>query len=182
MLVQSRDVARTSRRTFVKMLAGGVAVTATGYVALGELHYLPSWAFPWNFRTQSFTTSAVRPDDFVYLDFEFVNLHLNTSGNSANLVKSADPAYIIVTFPPQSVAEQAFYEVPASNYSQQDGQGNPLTQGEAGYEPNPSSGETPTARPVESIISGTSRVVFVVPTSVSSIEYTLDSLLSAISN
>ncbi|MDA4135054.1 MAG: hypothetical protein OK441_05755, partial [Thaumarchaeota archaeon] len=174
-------MARTTRRAFLKTLAGGVAVTATGYVALGELHYLPGWAFPWNSHPQSFTVSVVRPDDFVYLDFEFVNLYLSATANSANLVKFASPAYIIVTFPPQSVAEQAFYEVPASNYSQQDGNGNPLTSGEPGYEPNPSSGETPTSRPVDSVIAGTSRVVFVVPSSVDTIKYTLDSLLSAIS-
>jgi len=155
-------------------------------VALGEFHYLPSWLFPWNLNNGRFpkvvTASALRSDDFLSLDFEFDNFTLDTSSNPAKLLPAGNPAYIIVTFPPQSVAEQAFYEVPSSNFSEQDSNGNPLTPGMPGYEPNPNSGETPSPRPVKALLSGSSRLVFIVPSSESSIPFTLDGILGAISN
>lgn len=125
-------MSKATRRTFLKIVAGGVAVAGAGYVILGELHYLPVWLFPRGSKPQAqrLSASALRPDDFVSLNFDFENFYLDTSVNPATLNVAAYPAYITVIFPPQSLAEQAFYEVPASNFNQEDGEGNPLTSGE----------------------------------------------------
>lgn len=161
-----------------------MAVTAS-YVLLGEYHFLPGWLFPRGGSSSRtpLTLSALRPDDFLSLQFEFINFSIQTDSQtgSQSLSPTANPAYIVVTFPPQSVAEQAFYEAPGSGYTQQDGDGNPLTSGEPGYEANPSTSETPSARPVESLLSGASRLAFIFPSGVNSIPLTLESILATIS-
>lgn len=55
--------------------------------------------------------SALRPEDMLALDFEFLNLKL-VNLPSPHLVKENrnQPAYMIVHFPPQHIAEEAFYE------------------------------------------------------------------------
>jgi hypothetical protein len=55
--------------------------------------------------------SALRPDDLLYLDFEFINLKL-VNLPTPRLIREnrGQPAYMIVHFPPQSIAEEAFYE------------------------------------------------------------------------
>jgi hypothetical protein len=54
---------------------------------------------------------VLRTDDLLALQFEFVNLHLDTSDvREGRLVhtQAGQPAFIIVHFPPQHIAEQAF--------------------------------------------------------------------------
>ena len=55
---------------------------------------------------------ALRRDDFLALVFEFVNLKVVKTPAPAKLVRvtAGQPAYIIVHFPPQNIAEQAFFE------------------------------------------------------------------------
>jgi hypothetical protein len=54
----------------------------------------------------------LRADDFLSVDFEFVNLQVSTPSPGKpvlTVVNPANPAFIIVTFPPQNIAEQAFW-------------------------------------------------------------------------
>ena len=66
------------------------------------------------------TLTIVRPDDLLVLSVQAVNLRLDTSQpNRARLVPDTpgEAAYLVYVFPPQSVAEQAFFEtasVPAA--------------------------------------------------------------------
>jgi hypothetical protein len=56
--------------------------------------------------------SVLRADDFISLEFEFIKLAVSmpSPGKPAlTIVNPAHPAYIIVTFPPQSIAGQAFW-------------------------------------------------------------------------
>ena len=56
--------------------------------------------------------SVLRADDFLALEFEFVNLQVSIPSPGKpvlTIVDRARPAFIIVTFPPQSIAEQAFW-------------------------------------------------------------------------
>jgi hypothetical protein len=56
--------------------------------------------------------SVLRTDDLLALQFEFVNLHLDTSSSQeARLVRTraGQPVFITVHFPPQHIAEQAFF-------------------------------------------------------------------------
>ena len=86
-------MSKATRRTFLKIVAGGVAVAGAGYVILGELHYLPVWLFPRGSKPQAqrLSASALRPDDFVSLDFDFENFYLDTSVNPATLNVAAYP-------------------------------------------------------------------------------------------
>jgi hypothetical protein len=57
--------------------------------------------------------SLLRPDDLLNLQIEAENLRLDTSQpeQPALVPESPDqPAYLIVTFPPQTITEQAYYE------------------------------------------------------------------------
>src|SRR5215212_3575773 len=94
--------------------------------------------------------SVVRPQDLLVLEFEFVNLTLQTD-QSPNLVrKDAGDAFIVVHFPPQSIAEQATVQP----------EGPPI--------------------PIAARMAGESRLVFKVPDSVTQIPYTLAGLLDSV--
>ncbi len=57
----------------------------------------------------SFDLTLLRPDDLLHLDYEFVNLKLLTAGGAPRLTRevAGQPAFVVVHFPAQSIAEQA---------------------------------------------------------------------------
>jgi hypothetical protein len=104
--------------------------------------------------------SVLRPEDLLVLNFEFVNLRLEAGADKpARLVRQQQnrAAYILVTFPPQAIGEQAFYETE--------------TAGSPGD-------ESPTMPPVNNRIAGPSRLAFRLPAGVNEIPYTMEALLS----
>lgn len=96
---------------------------------------------------------AVRKEDFLDLTFELVNLQIE--GTPARLVRSADgePALLIVHFPPQHIAEQAFPQDDAGTLS-----------------PGPA--------PVKAMLAGPSRLVFKLPDDENGWPLTLETLLN----
>ena len=108
---------------------------------------------------QNLVISAMRPDDLLSLDFECINLVMKP-GVPPKLVrgKSGSPAYLIVHFPPQHIAEQAFFE--------------------AAPPADPSTSETPAQPPVQARISGPTRLAFSIPNEIKEIPLTLESLMS----
>jgi len=102
--------------------------------------------------------NILRPDDLLCLDFEFINFKL-VDRPRPHLVKEnrSQPGYMIVHFPPQSVAEEAFYETTPE-----------LNDSEAV--------ETPRMPPVYSRISGLTRLSFIIPDEINDIPLTLESL------
>jgi hypothetical protein len=60
-----------------------------------------------------FSISVIRPDDLLKLDFTFINLTLNTRIIPPQLerIDPALPTFLIVEFPPQHIAEDAFFEI-----------------------------------------------------------------------
>lgn len=104
--------------------------------------------------------NILRPDDLLCLDFEFINFKL-IDRPRPHLVKEnrSQPGYMIVHFPPQSVAEEAFYETtPELN--------------------DMGALETPRMPPVYSRISGPTRLSFIIPDEINDIPLTLESLLA----
>ncbi|MGB4704582.1 MAG: hypothetical protein WBI18_05850 [Candidatus Saccharicenans sp.] len=99
---------------------------------------------------------AFRPDDLLLLDFEFLNLKLINLPRP-HLVRENPslPAYLIVHLPPQSIAEEVFYEAST-----------------------PAESETPKPPPVFTRISGGSRLAFLIPDEIKEIPLTLESLLA----
>lgn len=96
--------------------------------------------------------AALRRDDFLVLDFEFVNLRLDAAAGRLVREDRASPAYIVVHFPAQHVAEEAFLQDEAGTLS-------------------------PGPVPVRALLSGPSRLVFRLPSDADGIPYSLGSLL-----
>ena len=90
----------------------------------------------------------IRPADLLNLRFEFVNLKL-VGGSSLERINAKEDAFIRVIFPPQHISEQAFNE-----------------------------NKSVARPPIDSWISGPSRLVFRIPKGMDSIPYTLKDLLS----
>src|SRR5690606_33805778 len=101
--------------------------------------------------------NLLRPDDLLYLHVEAVNMRLDTSQpDDPALVPDEPqrPAFLIYTFPPQTITEQAFYE------------SSPLKppQGEENkpFNTSPPPESTP-APPLKLRLGGPSRLVFRFP-------------------
>ena len=118
----------------------------------------------------------LRPDDLLSLEVETVNLQLDTSDKAnPRLVRQSSSAktYLIFQFPPQSITEQAFFELDA----------NITTNPKAGVLPSSAPALPTTANPLIAAggvgvrMAGPSRLVFLVPSSIASIPFTLEGLL-----
>jgi len=92
---------------------------------------------------------AIRPEDFVAIEFEFKNM--SVSADRRQVQRTASPALMIVRFQPQYIAEQT------------------VPKGVIGSAPPPP--------PLKAALAGESRLVFIVPPSVSTIELKLETLL-----
>ncbi len=145
---------RITRRKFLSFvgIAGATPI-------IGQLQQIQKKIIPQRQITlpqSGLIIKALRPDDLLHLDFEFLNLKL-VNLPRPHLVKenSAQPAYLIVHFPPQSIAEEAFYEAAT-----------------------PAESDPIKPPPVFSRISGPTRLVFQIPDEIKEIPLTLESLLS----
>lgn len=142
---------------------------------VGQVRAIPRIRAPIAVLPSNLTVSIVRPDDLLNLRFEFVNLTLKTGGAPGARLERADPkqpAYIVVHFPAQNIAERAFFQSAGPDYPVARPPGAPADpdQGKSASDPL-------VPPPVASRIAGPSRLVFSVPDSTSSIPYTLDALL-----
>ncbi|MGH7971064.1 MAG: hypothetical protein ACREIC_20270, partial [Limisphaerales bacterium] len=102
----------------------------------------------------SYGFDFIRPDDLLALRFEFYNMTISAGGPSPSLVRVQpnQPAYMVIQFWPQHVAEEAFEE---------------------GNTPAPLGPEART--PVTSRVAGPSRLAFIIPDNVTEIPYTVES-------
>jgi hypothetical protein len=117
---------------------------------------------------EQWSIDAVRPADLLSLRFEFRNLKVDAQAKPAVLtrIKPGGATWIIVHFPPQHIGEEAFFEAdPAYVITDP----NDPDRGKQSLEP--------TALPVQSRLSGPSRIAFRVPKSVDTIPYSLAGLL-----
>jgi hypothetical protein len=119
----------------------------------------------------------LRPDDLLNLHIEGENLRLDAdaSGGPALVLEDpSTPGYLIVTFPPQTVVEEAVYE---SSQTLPPPLPPPPTK-ETGDLNTKHPPETPPALPMRSRIGGASRLVFRIPAgSQQSIPYDIEGLL-----
>ena len=61
----------------------------------------------------AFAIELTRPDDLLRLRLEGRNLHVNRDGNDGPALvveDAAQPAFLLVQFPPQAIAESAYFE------------------------------------------------------------------------
>jgi hypothetical protein len=122
---------------------------------------------------------VIRPDDLLVLGFDLVNLEVVPASGDQHAVlvkKGAAPAYLIVWFPPQNILEEAYFttvegyavKIP-SNPGQPPQVDTDATKGD----------ETPKPPPIPAVISGWSRLAFIVPDAKLPIEWTLEGVLRA---
>jgi hypothetical protein len=112
------------------------------------------------------TFELLREDDLLALRVGTENLSLDTHTADKPLLVRADPAkpaYLTFEFPPQSIAEKAYYEVAAHVV-------NPA---------NPAAGDDPLdpAGSVPGMMAGGSRLVFKLPTAIKHIPFNINALL-----
>ncbi|NLC14412.1 MAG: hypothetical protein GX768_10280, partial [Chloroflexi bacterium] len=123
-----------------------------------------------------FEIDVIRPRDLLVLHFSFRNLKRITDSETGKVTlvrgNPADDAYIVVTFPPQSIEEQALFEKADPEL--------PIDDPKDPDFGKPS--ETPTnATPkMRSKLSGPSRLVFKVPKDAKPIDFTIEGLLAAL--
>jgi hypothetical protein len=122
---------------------------------------------------------VLRPDDLLAIGVQTVNLKLDSSQpGQPRLVreKPGEPAYLIFTFPSQSIAEQAFFETASV---QQPGFNPP--QVTPPLSPPPTLPPCPDSLPLPgaaaAVMAGTSRLAFQLPASLEAIDYTIAGLL-----
>lgn len=151
---KANKTGRLTRRKFLSYV-GIAGVTPV----VGQLKQIQKTILPQKQLTlpqSNLLIKAFRPDDLLYLNFEFINLkQVNLPRPHLVRENASQPAYLIVHFPPQSIAEEVFYEASTP------GQSDPLKP-----------------PPVFSRISGPSRLAFLIPDEIKEIPLTLESLLS----
>ena len=112
----------------------------------------------------------IRTDDLVVIDVERVNLEVEPAedGGAARLVKeAAGAAYLIVHFPAQSLAEEAYFTTQEAY---------PVTD-----DPDASTSDDPLGPiPISARLAGWSRLVFIVRDDQLPIEWTISGILDAI--
>lgn len=116
--------------------------------------------------TPIFEVNVQRPQDFLFIRFKFINLKVDDGHLKRHIRRQ--PAYLIAQFPPQNIAEEAFFEkddkIPIDS--------------ERDSVDAASDSETPHF-PCESRLSEPSRLVFKIAKD-ESIPYSLDGILEAI--
>lgn len=125
------------------------------------------------------TLTVLRPDDLLALSVRTVNLRLDASRpGRPRLVRETpgQPAYLVITFPAQSIAEQAFFETAAVN---QPAFNPPKTTPAVPSPPALPGGPEQPAAPgnVAAWPAGESRLVFRLPSAVQAIDYSIAGLL-----
>jgi hypothetical protein len=121
--------------------------------------------------------AILRSDDLLALAVQAVNLKLDTADAAhPRLVRESQgqAAYLVFGLPPQSITEQAYFET-AQLPSPTPPSATPPLPTPA---PTPSTSDTlPMPGGAASLLSGPSRLVFELPPSVQSIDYTVEALL-----
>ncbi|HVA01360.1 MAG TPA: hypothetical protein VMV34_06870 [Terriglobia bacterium] len=143
----------TGQRTPVYIPPG--EITGVIEIHTGKKKALPPVVMPTR-SEESFGFDFIRPDDLLALSFEFYNFSLAAGSGSPSLVRVQpnQPAYVVVQFWPQHIAEEAFFEGDTP-------------------QPLPKQAEPP----IPSRLAGPSRLAFIVPDSMAEIPYTVESLL-----
>jgi len=108
-------------------------------------------------RLPSPTITVIRPEDLLCLTFEFINLEVKGQPPQLQRVKTDAPAYIIVHFQPQHIAEEAILE-DAPEFGQMEKENIP-------------------SPPVHARMAGRSRLAFRLPAGMNQVPLTLSALL-----
>lgn len=129
------------------------------------------------------TVPVIRHEDLLHIEFEFVNMTVQASGGRGVkggrvAVPGSGQAYLVAHFPPQNIAEQAFFEKDNDFALTDSNKDKPVDPDAATGNENPLA---PLRMPVRSLISGPSRLAFKVPGG-TTINLDIETLLKAITD
>ncbi|MBO9556941.1 hypothetical protein, partial [Cellulomonas sp.] len=116
--------------------------------------------------------AAVRPDDLLALRIQLVNLQI-VPGSPPRLKAVGDAASLVLHLPPQSIAEEVFYEQAAEGAQENSAD---IPQGKPA--PSPPGDNNVAPPPIRARAAGESRLVFACPPGFEC-EYTLAGILQA---
>ena len=119
--------------------------------------------------------AAIRPDDLLALRIELVNLQIQAGTPPKVKKTAAGDSFIVLHFPPQSIAEEVFFESAASGMDTPDV---PAPPEGIQTKPQPSTSEPPADAPLRARVANESRVAFKVPNGFEA-TYSIDGLLQA---
>jgi hypothetical protein len=168
-----------SRRLFFKVMGIGVGVGA-GKVYAGDGEKTGSALLrAANYFADNIELTIFRPQDLLELKLNFIGYKKSADGKS--LTRSGAPNLLIVTFPPQSIAEQAYEEKGTDSGG---GDFDAVTINALNKEKNTNNSVNATpfnseviTQPAKTYISGESRLVFSIPASKQTINLTAKDLL-----
>lgn len=120
-----------------------------------------------------FSISVIRPDDLLKLDFTFINLNLNyrTVPPQLEHIDRNVETFIIIEFPPQHIAEEAFVIKEGENLVL------PPIAGDRGKYLRDSETDLKVKTPASCNLAKNTRLVFKISKKIRRIEYSLKSLL-----
>ncbi|MCA1634146.1 MAG: hypothetical protein LC802_10635, partial [Acidobacteria bacterium] len=171
-------MATETRGLFARIIDGLIAIAESFFNLIRNI-FGSNDPRPATIVRSRFKQDALRTEDLLVLQFEFINMDLKREEDAegsrhAHLVPSAD-AFIVVRFPPQNIAEQAFFQADA-NYPVKPPEkfvkDPPITDKDENTET-----EEPTPPPVQSLLAHPSRLVFKIPQATPPVPYDLESLL-----
>ncbi|MDL2339027.1 MAG: hypothetical protein QFE16_14400, partial [Pseudomonadota bacterium] len=129
------------------------------------------------FTTARAGRPVVRPDDLLALRVQLINLTV-LPGSPPRVQRSGTAAaYLVLHFPPQSIAEEVFYEAPPAGTSDSNPDKPPPAPGQPAPQPPGDNNVDPP--PVRARAAGESRVVFEWPSGFEA-DYTVAGLLDAV--
>ncbi|HZT97259.1 MAG TPA: hypothetical protein VFB34_10540 [Chloroflexota bacterium] len=164
-----------SKPTVLEMVPGRAAARRKPGVARLTIHH-PSTGLKPEAAIPNYVVSILRPEDLMALSLEYVGFDLRTGGGAPpQLVRTQKAAQVIAHFGPQSIGEQAFFQVDPNDPLSSNTDNNPP----GGDPDNGTSGNDPLSPPgqVAAILSGPSRLAFDVSPKVATIAYTLDAVM-----
>ena len=123
--------------------------------------------------------ALLRPDDLLNLQIRLVNLVVSGSASQRRIrwIDTSQPAIMVVTFPPQAIAEGVYPDTTGQTafpkINREGGVGGPDVPVDVGGGPIASSMTAP------ALIAGPSRLAYVMPAGTSSIPFTVSDVLNA---
>jgi hypothetical protein len=132
------------------------------------------------FDTARAGRAVVRPDDLLALRFELINLEVVAGSPPRVRRKGTAPAFLVLHFPPQSIAEEVFFQTQAQGVDPNASGLKPPPKGSARPDETVGTGADPLdPPPVRARAAGESRVVFEWPADLKA-DYTVAGLLAAV--
>jgi hypothetical protein len=125
------------------------------------------------------TVNLIRPDDLLNLTVQCLNMQLDKSNRTHPVViphRPEQPSYLVVTFPPQTTVEQAYFEAPAAGDAAKPEGLDAPTQKRVDRDAGAVTADPPAPGNVAARIGQPSRLVFRIPAE-ARIPYTTEGLL-----